>query len=156
MATIPRNTHESKPVIFTLTVDDFFIKYTKKEDADYLLNVLKEQCVISEDWEAKIYCGVRFDWNYKQRTFILSMPDYVTTALKIFQHPTPTKAQHAPHPWVEPIYGQKVQLAEDKDESELLNPKEVNNVQKIIRKFYYYARAIYHTMLVALEELATK
>ena len=58
MATISRNTHESKPVIFTLTVDDFFIKYTNKEDADHLLNTLKEQIAISEDWETKLYCGV--------------------------------------------------------------------------------------------------
>ena len=32
--------HESKPVFFTLTVDDFFIKYQNKEDAKHLLNAL--------------------------------------------------------------------------------------------------------------------
>ena len=86
----------------------------------------------------------------------MSIPDYVTVALKSFQHSPPAKAQHAPHPWVKLIYGQQVKLTEDEDDSELFNPKEVNIIQKIIGKFYYYARAIYHTMLVALEELATK
>ena len=38
----------------------------------------------------------------------------------------------------------------------MLNAKEVNIIQKIIGKFYYYARAVDHTMLVALGELATK
>ena len=90
--------HESKSIAFTLAVDDFFIKYTNRKDADHLLNALKEQYVISEDWEATLYCGVTFDWNYKQRTCILSMPEYVTNALKSFQHTPPTKAQHAPHP----------------------------------------------------------
>ena len=148
--------HESKSIAFTLTVDDFFIKYTNRKDADHLLNALKEQYVISEDWEAKLYCGVTFEWDYKLRTCILSMPDYVANALKSFQHTPPTKAQHAPHPWTKPVYGQKVQLTEDEDESDPLNPTEVNVIQKVIVKFYWYARAIEHTMLVALSELSTK
>ena len=122
--------HESKLVTSTLIKDYFFIRYTNKEDVEHLLDDLREQYVISEDWEAKLYCGVQFNWNYKQRTYILSMPDYVTTTLKIFQHTTPNKAHHLPHPWVKPIYGQKVQLTENEDESEIINPKEVNIVQK--------------------------
>ena len=84
------------------------------------------------------------------------MPDYVTAALKSFQHSLSFKAQHAPHPWIQPVYGQKLQLTEDEDDSDLLNPKEVNIIQRVIGKFYYYARAIDHTMLVALGELAIK
>ena len=41
--------HEFKTIAFTLTVDDFFIKYTDKADADHLLNSLKEKYTISED-----------------------------------------------------------------------------------------------------------
>ena len=84
------------------------------------------------------------------------MSDYITAALKSFQHSPPSKAQHAPHLWIKPVYGQKVQLTEDEDDSDLINPKDVNIIQKVIGKFYYYARAIDHTMLVALGELATK
>ena len=47
-------THESNPIAFTLMVDDFFVKYTSKADAEHLSAALKEQYVISEDWEAKI------------------------------------------------------------------------------------------------------
>ena len=74
--------HESKHTSFTLTVDDFFINYTKKEDAYHLLNVLKEPYIISEDWEAKLYCGVTLDWDYTARTCILSMSNYVAMSLK--------------------------------------------------------------------------
>ena len=100
--------HESKHTSFTLTVDDFFINYTKKEDAVHLLNALKEQYTISEDWEAKLYCGVTLDWDYAARTCILSIPNYVAMALKSFQHPTSSRAQYVPHLWVKPTYGQKI------------------------------------------------
>ena len=96
--------------MFTLTVDDFFIKYCSKDDADHLLEALKEQYVISEDWAAKIYCGVTLDWDYTKRTCILPMPNYVQDALNSFQYPTGTRAHHTPHPWVKPTFGQKVKL----------------------------------------------
>ena len=96
---------ENLHITFTLTVDDFFIKYCNEVDADHLLGTLKEQHVISEDWEAKIYCRVTLDWDYRKQTCILSMPHYVTDALKSFQHPTGVKVPHAPHPWVKPTFG---------------------------------------------------
>ena len=55
-----------------------------------------------------------------------------------------------------PTYGQKVQLTEAEDTFDLFSPKEVDVIQKIIEKFYYYARAVDHTILVALGELAIK
>ena len=83
------------------------------------------------------------------------MLEYVEEALMSFQHKPITKAQHAPLPWIKPVFGQKLQLTEPEDTLDLLNPKEVNIIQKIIGKFYYYARAVDHTMLVALGELFT-
>ena len=50
----------------------------------------------------------------------------------------------------------KIQLTEPEDTTDLLDAKEVNVIQRIIGKFYHYARAVDHTMLVALGELATK
>ena len=43
-------THESRQIAFTLTVDDFLIKYSTKEDADHLLSALKYQYVIYNVW----------------------------------------------------------------------------------------------------------
>ena len=34
--------HESKPVTFTLIIDNFFTTYTNRDDADHFLNALKE------------------------------------------------------------------------------------------------------------------
>ena len=65
--------HESKQVSVTLIVKNFFIKYTRKEDADHVMAVLKKQYIISEEWYAKLYCGVQLEWDYNKRTCILSM-----------------------------------------------------------------------------------
>jgi hypothetical protein len=45
-------------VTSTLVVDDFGIKYLGKENADHLLNALKENFEVTEDWAGKLYCGI--------------------------------------------------------------------------------------------------
>ena len=42
-------THAWRPIIFTLVVDYFGVKYVGKEHADHLVQVLKEKYEISED-----------------------------------------------------------------------------------------------------------
>ena len=34
--------HDTRPISFTLIVDDFGVKYVGKENADHLINVLRE------------------------------------------------------------------------------------------------------------------
>jgi hypothetical protein len=41
--------HHTHPVAFTLVVDDFCIKYVDKENADHLINTLKQDCEVTED-----------------------------------------------------------------------------------------------------------
>ena len=85
--------HETNSIYFTLVVDDFGIKYTKKADADHLLQALVKQYDITFDWEGKKYLGVDLDWDYVNRTVTLSMPKYVKAALHKLQHPKPTRPQ---------------------------------------------------------------
>jgi hypothetical protein len=66
--------HHTKPVTFTLVVDDVGIKYWGKENTDHLLNALKENYEVTEDWAGKLYCGISLDWDYKNKTLDLSMP----------------------------------------------------------------------------------
>jgi hypothetical protein len=42
--------HDTHPVTFTLVADDFGIKYVGKEHADHLLNALKQDYEVTEDW----------------------------------------------------------------------------------------------------------
>ena len=147
--------HATNGVIFSLCVDDFLIKYRCKKDVEHLLNTLQSKYTISTDWDATSYCGVKLEWNYVTRTCDLSMPTYVQDALKAFLHPHPTRAQHAPHPWLKPVYGAKSEQVPPPDESALVSATELSFIQQVIGKFLYYERAIDCTMVTALNELAT-
>jgi hypothetical protein len=71
-------------------VDDFRVKYIRREHAEHLMAALKEDYeAVSVDWEDKQYCGITLNWDYDNRTVNLSMPGYVQAALHKFQHPMP-------------------------------------------------------------------
>ena len=84
------------------------------------------------------------------------MPDYVAAALHKFQNPPPTKKQDAPHPWNHPIYGAHTQYATPDDDSQLLPPATINQVEQIVGTFLYYSLAVEPTMIVALGDLSSQ
>jgi hypothetical protein len=101
-------------LMFTLVVDNFGVRYTKKADATRLMETLKLQYKVSEDWDGTRYIGLTLKWDYNGRTFEISMPGYVERALSRFSHPSPTRPQDSPHPWNAPrSYGSHVQYATD-------------------------------------------
>ena len=66
--------HVTRPTKFCLCVDDFGIKYFSKDDADHLLNALRQHYDITTDWTGKNYCGLTFHWNYIEQYVDVSMP----------------------------------------------------------------------------------
>ncbi len=58
-------THNTRPILFSLVADDFAVKYTRKEDAEHLLNVLKKDYIATEDWEGQKCLGFTIEWNYE-------------------------------------------------------------------------------------------
>ena len=57
----------TRPIQFTLVVDDFGVKYTRKKDAEHLLGILeKEFTAVSTDWDGALYCGITLDWDYNE------------------------------------------------------------------------------------------
>ena len=58
--------HDTRPTKFCLCVDDFGVKYFSQNDADHLLDALKQHYKISVDYEGKNYCGLTMEWNYQQ------------------------------------------------------------------------------------------
>jgi hypothetical protein len=147
--------HESRPVTFSLVVDDFGVKYVGQENAAHLISALKALYQISVDWSGTLYLGLALKWDYDNRTVAVSMPGYVRSALHKFQHTAPTRRQDAPHSWNQPTYGAKVQYADEPDSSPPLDSKSVTLVQKIAGTFLYYAMAVDATMLVALGSIAS-
>ena len=97
--------HDTKPIWFSLVVDNFGVKYIGKENADHLIQALHKLYTISVYWTGSLFCGLTVDWDYTAHTCDISMPKYLQTALLKFQHPAPKRPQHAPHSWAKPTYG---------------------------------------------------
>jgi hypothetical protein len=105
--------HETRPVWFSLVVDDLGIKYIGRENAKHLMPSINKKYDISSDWTGSAYCGLKIDWDYANGTVDLSMHGYIKAALHKYQHPGPTHAKHVPHKWNPPVYGAKTQYVED-------------------------------------------
>jgi hypothetical protein len=149
--------HTTRPILFTLVVDDFAIQYTGKDQANHLLTLLRRDYeAVSMDWDASLYCGITLKWDYKARTCDLSMPGYVHAALEKFQHATPARPQHSPHRHNPIQYGVKVQLTDTPDRTDRLPPEGIKRIQQIVGTLLYYARAVDNTMLVTLGSLASR
>lgn len=90
--------HISQPVVFTLVVDDFGVKFVGIEHLQHLVESLKRFYEIELDPTGAKYCGIPLEWAYINRTVDLSIPNYVPNKLKEFNHPMPAKPQHSPFP----------------------------------------------------------
>ena len=50
--------HITRPVQFTLVVDNFGVKFTGKEHTDHLVSDLNNNYRISTNWNGGLYCGI--------------------------------------------------------------------------------------------------
>ena len=147
-------THETRPIWFTLVVDDFGIKYVGKENADHLLAALGDKYTIETDWTGSLYVGITLDWDYQQGHVDLSMPTYVQTQLTKYGHAKPKHPQHclfSPNPIQ---YGKKSQDTAPTDDSPKLDKDGHKYIQQVVGSFLFYARAIDSTIFMALSDIA--
>eukprot|EP00804_Cyclotella_cryptica_P000710 CCRYP_000992-RB/>CCRYP_000992-RB protein AED:0.38 eAED:0.38 QI:0/0/0/1/0/0/2/0/263 len=81
--------HISRPVQFSLVVDDFGIKYTGQEHLDHLIQSIRKHYDVKVDHTGSLYCGITLDWHYEEKYLDISMPGYVTKQLTKYNHPHP-------------------------------------------------------------------
>ena len=148
-------THDTRPICFTLVVDDFGVKYVNRDDVDHLLGVLREHYEIDTDESGSKYCGITLDWDYIGKKVHLSMPGYCDDALVRFGHVI-RKRTDQPHKHEVPVYGAKVQYAKNEDTSPPLSKEEKQFIQQVTGVFLFYARAVDSTMLVPLSAIASR
>jgi hypothetical protein len=146
--------HHTRPIAFTLVVDEFAVKYVGKQHADHLRNALLKTYELTTDWARTVYFGITLKWDYKNRTCDISMPGYVSNVLSKFQHDAPKHPQHTPSRYVTPVYGDKTQYA-TKDETPPLTAQQCLTIQKVTGSVLYYARAVDPTVLMPLNDIAT-
>ena len=147
--------HAHLPIMFSLVIDSFGVKYTGNAAAHHLIAALCSLYTISVDWSGSLFCILTLAWDYANWTVDFSMPGYIDKALNKFQYSHPKRQQDAPHAWTQPIYGVKFQYADNIDDSPALLPKTVRLVQKIVGTLLYYAIAIKITAIVALSSIAS-
>jgi hypothetical protein len=76
--------YKTRPILFTLVVDDFKVKYVGKQHAEHLQNALLGTYELTTDWTATVYSGMTLKWDYDKRTCDISMPGYVSNVLSKF------------------------------------------------------------------------
>ena len=69
--------HISHPIDFSFVVDDFSMKYVGEDNSRHLINSLKEEFTISEDWKGGFYFGINLKWDYDKITLDISIPGYI-------------------------------------------------------------------------------
>ncbi len=74
--------HTSRPISFTLVVDDFGVKYTNQGDIDHLIGSLKKDYELTKDWDGNLYWGIKLKWDYNTCTLDISMPGYIIKQLQ--------------------------------------------------------------------------
>jgi hypothetical protein len=146
---------KTRPISFSLIVNDFAVKYVGKKHADHLRNALLRTYELTIEWAATVYSGMTLKWDYKNRACDISMPGYVSNVLSKFQHDAHKHPQHTPSRYVTPVYGAKTQYA-TKDETPPLTAKQCITIQKVTGSILYYARAMDPTALMPLNDIATE
>jgi hypothetical protein len=146
--------HESRPITFTLVVDDFGVKYVSKDDVDHLVSSIKKSYKLTEDWSGNLYCGIKLDWDYVGRTVDISMPGYIAKKLQEYNHITSKNIQTCPYTPAPKQFGSEAQRPLPPDSSPRLDKKGIRRVQQIVGSILYYARAVDMTVLMALSTLA--
>jgi hypothetical protein len=147
--------HKTRPIAFSLIVDDFAVKYVGKQHADHLINALLQSYELTTDWAAKLYSGMTLKWDYKNRTCDISKPGCVSNVLSKFQHNAPKHPQHTPSKYITPVYGAETQYA-TKDKTSPLTAKQCLTIQKVTGSVLYLARAVDPTVLMLLNGIATE
>ena len=152
--------HISRPISFSLVVDDFGVKYEGKEHVKHLIAALKEHYTISEDWTGGLYCGIKLEWNYAKqlsdRYVELSMPGYIEKVLTKYNHPTPKKPVNTPYRVAPKKFGTAAQTPREPDNSPSAGEEGIKFVQQRVGSLLYYSRGVDSTPLTALSTIGSE
>jgi hypothetical protein len=55
--------HVTRPIQFTLVVDDFGVQCVGAEHAKHLIPALETDYTLSKDWTGCLYCGITLNWD---------------------------------------------------------------------------------------------
>ena len=148
--------HNTRPITFTLVVNDFGVKYEGIEHAKHLEAVLTQYYEVTTDWTGTRYVGIcHLHWDYQKQQVHLYMPGYVQKALLQFHHVL-RKKQHQPYPHTPIKYGAKKQYATQESQAPPASPEDKKFIQKVAGKFLFYGRTVDSTVLTPISAIASQ
>lgn len=149
--------HSSRPIVFSLVVDDFGIKYTNRDDVSYLIDSLTPAYEITTDWSGSKYLGISLDWDYvsPRRSVALSLPGYVAKGLSTIGFKPSGKLTTSPGGFVRPQYGAHTQLTSI-DTSPALPPEGRLAIQRTLGIFNWYLRVTDPSFKCRLSQLGAE
>jgi hypothetical protein len=147
--------HATRNTKFSLVVDDFLIKYDKKDDADHLLSALSVIYSLRTDWHATLYLGMTIEYHIGSPTLTISMPSYVQNALKSLGA---TDIGYSDTPMITHniSYGSKQSQVAHIDTSPILNTARTKRLQVIRGTFLYYSRTLDFRIATAVNRLSSR
>jgi hypothetical protein len=148
--------HATWPILFTLVVNNFGVQYVNKDDVNHLIQCLKKQYELTKDWDGNLYCDIKLNWNYDNRSLDMLMPGYIIKQLQKYKHVIPAKPQHCPYTPQPRQYGSNTQRPLPIDTSPPLSDAEIKHIQRVIGSILYYVHAVDLTVLMALSTIASK
>jgi hypothetical protein len=148
-------THDTRPISFTLVVDDFGVKYNDLADVHHLIQILEAKYDVHSDLTGSKYIGVKLDWDYENNTLTPSMPNYVAAGIARFCPDGPLSSAKTPGIYLPPQYGAP-DLGATVDTTPLVGLLDKQFIMEVVGYFLYYARIIDHLMLPCLTFLAKK
>ena len=74
-------------------------------------DALKEHYDITENSKGDLYTLINLKWDYTQRTFRLTMGNYISDLCLKWNHPDPKKCQISPYKHTPIRYGANIQYA---------------------------------------------
>jgi hypothetical protein len=153
--------HDTLPISFVLVVDDFGISYRDPAHARHLLDILNQKYTITEDWTGSKYVGLHIARDRTARTITLSMPGYIQRACKRFNIDPTHRKVHNPMVYTPPKYGttgpqEVTDTIPDPTTDPPLTKDEITTLQQILGVLLYYARAVDHSLLTALNKLSSE
>jgi hypothetical protein len=69
--------HDTRPISFSLVIEVFGVKKVGKENAQHLIDMVRQYNKCLCDWEGERYCGLTIKWDYEGWKVHLSMPGYL-------------------------------------------------------------------------------
>ena len=134
--TAPENSHRSFGRTmsgisrFFLKLDAFVIKYSRKNDSEYLIEVLKKYYACAVDCKGNLYFRLTLAWDHKKWVVDIYFPGYIQKVLYKFTNPAPKIPQYSLYKEEENKYGARVQHVKEPGMSKLFIPAAINIPQQ--------------------------